>query len=72
MAYIFFMSLILIGQETAFLGVLSHLKFPMINYNNVEQTFEENGPPILAFANSQLPTGESTDGLFTLYKSLYE
>lgn len=40
----------------------------MIEYNNIAETFEENGPPILTFANTETFDGTSTEPLLALYE----
>ena len=62
--------LLALVQETIGLYFLTSMNQPNISYSSVAETFEENGPPILIFANAQTPTGLSTDALFTRYNSI--
>ena len=67
LAVIFGLCLIALGQETVGLFVLTNLGQPTINWSNVEETFEENHPPILIFTNSETATGEDTSEFFAKY-----
>lgn len=49
--------LIALLQETFSIYFLTNFHQPTINYNNVEETFEENGPPILILANTETARG---------------
>ena len=70
MAVVSCIILVALIQETIGLYFLTNLNQPTISYSSVKETFEENGPPILIFANAKTPTGSSTDALFTRYNSI--
>ena len=67
---IFCTCLLILGQETIWIFFLAHLNQPVINYNDVEETFEEGHPPVLVFANQKTPSGDSTEGLLAYYGEL--
>jgi len=68
MGMVILVSLLTIGAETIFCLIFVNISQPTLNYNNVEAIFEENSPPILAFANTYLPDGTtSTEPLTSLY-----
>ena len=67
---IFCSCLLILGQETIWIFFLAHLNQPVINYNDVEETFEEGHPPVLVFANKETPSGESTEELLASYTEL--
>ena len=51
-----------------FLSIFLLIPQQILNYNNVEKIWEENGPPILAFSNTLLPDmATSTGALTSLY-----
>ena len=70
LAVIFGFCLLALLQETFALYFLTNFNQPIINYNNVEATFEENGPPILVFANRQTSKGDSTSQFFAAYEAV--
>ena len=53
MLRIFLTSLFVLGQEAVFCFLFIMLHQPIINYTDIEATFEENHPPVLAFANTE-------------------
>ena len=68
MGFIFVISLILLGHETILISIFLLIPQQILNYNNVEKIWEENGPPILAFSNTLLPDmATSTGALTSLY-----
>ena len=48
----------------------THQAHPTIEWSNIAETFEENGPPILAFANTETFDGTSTEPLLSLYEQV--
>ena len=56
---------LIIGQETVWCIIYTSLHQPVLNYTDVGVIFEENGPPILTFVNSNLPDGTTPTTSFT-------
>ena len=54
-------------QEILFISLFFWVNQPIINYSDIEATFEENHPPVLFFANSLTPSGEETSWLTDKY-----
>ena len=60
-------SAFIIEQETLFLILYTKQSEPVIEYNNIAETFEENHPPVLTFANTETFDGTSTESLLSQY-----
>ena len=61
---------LVVGQEAFFIYFFTLIRNDPVNYNEVELTWEENSPPILAFYNAETPLGQSTESLIELYNDI--